>query len=99
MNVLNDTTINMNIDFAPSKDAINQTAHGISLEVASQLEWETLQSKPDTRRDYGELRMIGYAVMDERLYCVVYVDRGDIRRVISLRKANEREVAKYAKNY
>lgn len=89
----------MKIDFDPSKDAINQTAHGISLGLASQLEWDNLQSKPDTRRDYGEMRMIGYAVMDERLYCVVYVDRDDVRRVISLRKANEREVAKYAKNY
>jgi uncharacterized protein len=89
----------MNIAFDPKKDAINQIAHGISLELAAQLDWDTLQSKPDTRRDYGELRNIGYAIMDSRLYCVVYVDRDDVRRVISLRKANDREVTKYAKNY
>lgn len=89
----------MNIAFDPKKDALNQLVHGMSLELAAQLEWDTLQSKPDTRRDYGELRMIGFAVVDARLYCVVYVDRGDVRRVISLRKANDREVANYAKNY
>jgi uncharacterized protein len=89
----------MKITFDPKKDAINQIAHGMSLELAAQLDWDTLQYTPDTRRDYGELRMIGYAIMDLRLYCVVYVDRDDVRRVISLRKANDREVTKYAKNY
>jgi uncharacterized DUF497 family protein len=31
-----------------------------------------------------------------RLYCVVFVDRGDVRRIISLRKANRREEKRYA---
>lgn len=89
----------MKIDFDPNKDAMNQIAHGISLGLAEQLEWDTLQCVPDTRRDYGELRMIGYAIMEARLYCVVYVHRDDVCRVISLRKANDREVTKYAENY
>ena len=46
--------------------------------------------------------MIGYAPIDDRVYCVVFVDRGDTthsvtRRIISLRKANMREVKDYAK--
>ncbi|MBF0429416.1 MAG: BrnT family toxin [Magnetococcales bacterium] len=45
--------------------------------------------------NYGEERMIGYAPIDRRLYCVVFVDRGEVRRVISLRKANSREVRVY----
>ena len=40
--------------------------------------------------------MIGYAYIGLRLYCVVYTDRGDERRIISLRKANSREVKRYA---
>jgi uncharacterized DUF497 family protein len=40
--------------------------------------------------------MIGYAYMGLRLMCVVFTDRGDERRVISLRKANSREVKRYA---
>ncbi len=52
--------------------------------------------KPDTRRDYGEVRMIGYAPIDARVYAVVFTDRGKVRRIISLRRANSREVRNYA---
>lgn len=44
----------------------------------------------------GELRLIGYAPMGSRVFCVVFTDRGDQRRIISLRKANRREVKRYA---
>ena len=88
----------MHIEFDATKDAANQTKHGVSLAVAIELEWDTLQCKPDTRRNYGEPRMIGFAFVGNRLYCAVYVDRGDVRRVISLRKANDREVIRYV-NY
>jgi len=50
----------------------------------------------DTRRDYGEVRMIGYVLLKTRLYCIIYTDREQIRRIISLRKANKREVKQYA---
>jgi len=36
--------------------------------------------------------------MGQRLYFVAFVDRGDARRAISLRKANIREVSYYAKS-
>lgn len=49
------------------------------------------------RMDYGETRIIGLAYVGLRLHCVVFTDRGDERRVISLRKANRREVNRYAK--
>ena len=40
--------------------------------------------------------MIALCAIGERLYCVVYVDREDVRRIIGLRKANYREVMDYA---
>jgi hypothetical protein len=40
--------------------------------------------------------MAGLALMNDRLYSVVYVERGARRRIISLRKANRREVKRYA---
>ena len=52
-------------------------------------------AKPDTRQDYGEVREIGYAAIDDRLYCVVFTQREDRMHVISLRKANSREVRNY----
>jgi uncharacterized DUF497 family protein len=89
--------------FDPPKDAGNQAKHGVSLALAKMLEWDTLLSKPDTRRDYGEARQIGYAIAGERLYCVVFVDRPEDapteRRIISLRKANNREQLTYAQNF
>lgn len=46
---------------------------------------------PDARRDYGEVREIGVGVIGERLYCVVFTQRGDAMHVISLRKAADSE--------
>ena len=88
----------MQIEFDIAKDAVNIAKHEVSMALAADLAWETLKCKPDMRRDYGELRMLGFAVMKQRLYCAVYVDRGDVRRIISLRKANDREVIRYVKN-
>jgi len=49
----------------------------------------------DARHNYGETRMIGYALNGNRLFCVIYTDRGNTRRIISLRKANNREIRQY----
>jgi hypothetical protein len=77
--------------FDAAKDAINMEKHGVSLTNAIRIDWDMALTWQDTRRDYGETRMIALAPIDERLYCVVYVDRGNDRRIISLRKANQRE--------
>ena len=81
----------MKIAFDPAKDAINRSKHGISLRV----DWNRVLAKLDTRTDYGEPRQIGYGPIGRRLYCVVFVDRGDTLRIISLRKANNREIDRY----
>ena len=86
----------MRIEFDAAKDATNLKKHGVALVDAAALNWDSLRAKPDTRREYGEIRMIGYALMGERLCCVVFTDRGRQRRIISLRKANLKEVRAYA---
>lgn len=90
------TIIDIEITFDSDKDAANMAKHGVSLTLAAELEWEWLLVKPDTRRDYGEMRMVGYAPIGSRVFCVVFTDRGEERRMISLRKANMREVKHYA---
>ena len=87
----------MELEFDPGKDAVNYAKHGVSLGIARGLDWSTLISSPDSREDYGEQRMIGYGVVADRLYCLVYALRGDKCRVISLRKSNRREVKRYEK--
>ncbi len=89
----------MNIIYAPHKDQINQRKHHISLAKAKRIEWETLYAMEDERYDYGEVRMIGCAFVGFNLYCVIYTDRDDTRRIISLRKANNREKRNYVYYY
>lgn len=88
----------MYIEFDPAKDVANQTKHGVSLSVAGELDWEAALLWIDDRFEYGEMRMIALAPETEILYYVAFVDRGEARRVISLRRANRREVKHYVEN-
>ena len=88
----------MQITFDEAKDAQNKSKHGLSLFEAEKLEWDDALIWQDTRRDYGETRMIALGAIAERLYCVVYVDREDVCRIISLRKANNKEKKLYVSN-
>lgn len=86
----------MRVIYDVAKDAVNKEKHGVSLTDAAFIDWDAALIWQDTRQDYGEARMIALAPIGERLYCAVYVDREDDRRIISLRKANYREVIQYA---
>jgi len=86
----------MLIEFDPAKDAVNRAKHGIALGDAALLDWDDALVWADDRFDYGEARMCGLGYIGMRLYFTVFVDRGDIRRIISLRKANPREYRYYA---
>ena len=88
----------MRIEFDPAKDAANLSKHGASLALAIELDWEAALVWIDERVEYGELRMIATAPKTEILYYVAFVDRGEVRRIISLRRANRREVKRYVEN-
>ena len=85
----------MKIDFDPAKDRLNTEKHGLSLAVAASLEWDAALLWFDDRRDYGENRVLALAPKTGILYYVAFVDRGELRRIISLRRANRREVKRY----
>jgi len=89
----------MRIEFDPAKDVANQTKHGMSLSVAGELDWEAALVWMDDRFEYGETRMIALAPKTQTLYYVAFVNRGEARRVISLRRANRREVKHYVENF
>jgi uncharacterized protein len=89
----------MRIEFDPAKDETNRTKHGVSLFMAGELDWEAALVWVDDRVDYSETRMIALAPKTEILYYVAFVDRGEVRRVISLRRANRREVKHYVDNF
>ena len=84
-------------DFDPAKDATNLSKHGLSLAAAAELSWDAALIWIDNRADYGEARMVALAPMGDVLFFVAFVDRESTRRIISLRKANRREVRHYVK--
>lgn len=86
----------MHITFDLAKDQRNTSKHGVSLGAAADFEWNDALVWVDERKEYGEARMCAIGYIEIRLYVVVYVDRADSRRIISLRKANLREVKQYA---
>ncbi|MGN5479280.1 hypothetical protein ACTMU2_27060 [Cupriavidus basilensis] len=51
----------------------NKVKHGVSLALAIAIDWTTIWCAPDGRRDYGELREIGYAPINSRLLLPVCV--------------------------
>jgi len=82
-------------DFDPNKDRLNREKHGLSLSLARELDWDAALLWIDDRQDYGETRVLALAPKTEILYYVAFVDREDVRRIISLRRANRREVKRY----
>ena len=90
------TIISVKITFDTPKDGANIAKHGVSLAEADTFEWDTALMWPDVRRSYGEARMAGIGYIGRRLYFVAFVERADGYRIISLRKANGREVRRYA---
>ena len=88
----------MRIEFDPAKDSANRANHGFSLALAEQLDWDAALVWVDDRFEYDELRMIALAPETATLYYVAFVERGEVRRVISLRRATRREVKHYVEN-
>jgi uncharacterized DUF497 family protein len=74
-----------------TKRRVNLARHGVDFADADRLDWATATIAPDLRRDYGEARVIVVGQIDGRLHVLIMTRRGDRIRVISLRKANERE--------
>jgi uncharacterized protein len=89
----------MRIEFDRAKDAANRASHGVSLALAETLDWDAALVWVDDRFEYDELRMIALAPKTSILYYVASVERGEARRVISLRRATRREVAHYVQSF
>ncbi|WP_084675767.1 BrnT family toxin [Caballeronia insecticola] len=90
--------MNFDITFDPLKDAINRIQHGVSLDLAREIAWLDVMGWVDDRRDYGEVREVGFVPLYGRMFCVVFTQRGQALRIISLRRANSREENRYERS-
>jgi len=86
----------MKIEFDPAKNERNIAKHGVSLAMARSFELETAVIRMDWRKPYGELRFNALGYIGPRLHNMTFTLRGGTIRVISLRKANRREMRRYA---
>jgi uncharacterized DUF497 family protein len=86
----------MRITFDPSKRATTLAERGLDFADAEFVFAGVTLEVEDTRRNYGEPRIICYGYLDKRMVVVGYTPRGDERHVFSMRKANEREKARIA---
>ncbi len=71
---------------------------GLDFADVALVEWDQAVTSVDTRKDYGEVRFHTLAPIQDRLCAFAWCQRGDRIRVISLRKANQREVQSYGRN-
>ena len=86
----------MTIIFDPAKRLRVLLERGLDFEDAQVVFDAPHFEVQDTRRDYGEARMIVYGYLQRRLVVVGYVLRGSDRHVFSMRKANDREKKRIA---
>ena len=73
----------------------NLATRGISFEEAAEFEWISALIVEDLRRPYGEQRFQALGFIGSRLHMLVFTSRARKVHVISLRKANKREVERY----
>ena len=78
-----------------AKERRNLAERGLSLDLAEHLDWSTALIWEDRREDYGERRYCVLGFIDQRLHSVVFTPRDGKPRIISLRKANKREMRRY----
>ncbi|MDD5295888.1 MAG: BrnT family toxin [Rhodocyclaceae bacterium] len=85
----------MDISFDPGKSERNETERGLPFTLVEQLDWSGAMIEEDIRKEYGERRYRVLGLIGGRLHAAVFTPRGGKVHVISLRKANPREVKHY----
>jgi uncharacterized DUF497 family protein len=86
----------MAITFDQAKRDKTFEDRGLAFEDAALVMAGTTLEVEDTRKDYGERRMICYGYLQGRMVVVGYAPRGDDQHVFSMRKANAREQKRIA---
>lgn len=89
----------MKITCDPAKRAATLAERGLDFEDAVEVFAGDTLDFPDIRRDYGELRVVTVGHLRGRMVIVVWTQRGNARHVISMRKANAREKARFGKRF
>jgi uncharacterized protein len=83
------------IEFDPIKSQKNSDERDLPFDKVAEFDWATALIFPDERFLYSELRFAAYGFISSRLHFLCYTPTKEGVRVISFRKANQREVKHY----
>ena len=86
----------MRITYDPAKREWTLDNRGLDFEDVAHVFAGLTAEVEDKRNDYGETRIICFGVLQGRLVVIGYTPRGAVRHVFSMRKANDREQARFA---
>ena len=81
----------MDIEFDDAKEAKNLAKHGLSLALGVVALKNLIGEVMDDRQNYGEPRINAFGLIGHRLYACTYTMRGEVCRIISVRKASRQE--------
>lgn len=84
----------MRISFDRNKNRLNIARHGLSFEEFSGFDTEPVV-RVDSRIDYDETRFRGYGRIASKGYCIVFTKTADGFRLISFRRAHDKEMRRY----
>ncbi len=85
----------MDYTWDPAKAASNLAKHDVAFEAVAEFEWETALVRADIRFSYPEPRLTALGVIGNRVYVLAYTVERRATRLISLRKANDKEITRY----
>ncbi len=87
------------IEFDEAKRATTLKARGLDMARAEEVFAGATLTVEDDRQDYGEVRYITIGFLDEAMVVLIWTRRDDAHRIISMRRANERERRLYGPRF
>lgn len=81
----------MQFEYDLEKDAANRAKHGVPLALGAIVLENRIGEVADERRDYGEVRINAFGLVEGRLFVCTYTMRNGIYRLISVRRASRQE--------
>mgnify|MGYP003394380422 CR=1 FL=1 len=88
----------MRITFDPAKRDRTLAERGLDFAMTAEVFAAPFYTEQDTRKDYGETRWISAGWLRGRMVMVIWTERDEAVHVISMRKANVREQARYGEH-
>jgi uncharacterized protein len=88
----------MHFEWDEKKNLCNIEKHGLDFNDAKKLFEAPILKFEDNRRDYGEVRTVGFGILHGKIMNIVYTERSQVIRIISFRRANSREEELYEKS-